>query len=376
MMRTSLYNEHIRLGARMTDFAGWEMPLYYSGVAEETLAVRTAVGLFDLSHMGEIRLSGPGALSSLQYLTTNNAAGLAVGQAQYTLLCNESGGVIDDLIVYRTEEESYLMVVNASNAQSDLLWIEGHTLPDTVVRDESSETSILAVQGPASPDILSPLAVPDVRSLQRFHVISTSVAGVRCLAARTGYTGEDGFELLCKPDDAPTLWTALMGAGGESGMRPVGLGARDVLRLEAAYPLYGHELNSDTTPVEARLMWVVDLDKGEFIGRDALRTARQTGAKRILAGLEAEERCVPRQGYSVLADGEEVGAVTSGTFSPTLDRPIALAYLDAGRAVPGTEAGISIRGKPCRSRVVRTPFYKPGTLQTGAPSLRRAHGVS
>lgn len=376
MIRTPLYDEHIRLGGKMTDFAGWEMPLYYSGVTDETLAVRTAAGIFDLSHMGEICLSGPGALRSVQYLTTNNVERLEVGQAQYTLLCNESGGVLDDLIVYRIGEESLLMVVNASNAEADLRWISGNSLADTEIANQSPSTAIVAVQGPASAEILSATADFEISALRRFHARYGRIAGVDCLIARTGYTGEDGCELLCDWDDAPDLWASLISTGSEFGLKPVGLGARDVLRLEAAYPLYGHELSTDTSPVEARLMWVVDLDKGEFIGRNAIRAASDAGVSRVLAGLEAAERCVPRQGYPITADGAEAGFVTSGTFSPTLERPIALSYVATQFASPGTELDILIRGKPCRARVVRTPFYKPGSLQAAAPAQRRAHGAS
>jgi len=367
-MRTPLYEEHKRLGAKMTVFAGWEMPLYYSGIAEETLAVRSAAGLFDLSHMGEITLSGPSALDSIQYLTTNNAARLGVGQAQYTLLCNGNGGVLDDLIVYRIEEDSYLMVVNASNAESDFAWVGGHAFDDTEVRNASREKAIIALQGPGSARILSELAWFDLESVRRFHVLPGEVAGVQCLVARTGYTGEDGFELMCGWDDAARLWSSLLDAGQAYGIAAAGLGARDVLRLEAAYSLYGHELTEDTSPVDARLMWVVDIEKGDFLGRDPIRAARDAGPKRLLTGLEAMERCVPRHGYAVRADGAEIGRITSGTFSPTLRKAIALAYVEPDIAVPDVEVDIIVRDKACRARVVRTPFYKSGNLPHPPPS--------
>ncbi len=363
-MRTPLHDEHLRLGAQMTDFAGWEMPLIYTGIAEETIAVRKSVGLFDLSHMGEVVLSGPTALESLQYLTTNNASKLEVGQAQYTLLCDENGGVLDDLIVYRTAAESYLMVVNASNTEADFEWIRSHVLDGTTATNESPSTSIIAIQGPAALSVLAQVADFDVESVKRFNIRQEAVAGIRCLVARTGYTGEDGFELLCAWDDAPGLWTSLLEAGKDAGIVPVGLGARDVLRLESAYPLYGHELSRDTNPVEARLMWVVDLGKGDFVGRDAIRAAKDAGPRKVLAGLEAMERCVPRQGYQVQSGETPVGSVTSGTFSPTLGKGIALAYLSPEFAAKGTELSIMIRNRACAVRVVRTPFYKPATAES------------
>ncbi len=365
-MHTPLFEEHERLGAKITDFAGWEMPLFYSGIVEETLAVRSAAGLFDLSHMGEIVLSGPGASDSLQHLTTNDATRLAVGQAQYTLICNERGGVLDDLIVYRIEEDRYLLVVNASNAGSDFTWISRHLLRETQATDESRKTAIIAVQGPASSRILSQSADFDVESIRRFHVRPGEVGGIQCMTARTGYTGEDGFELICAWDDARPLWSALMDAGRPHGLVPAGLGARDVLRHEAAYSLYGHELTEEITPVEARLMWVVDLEKGDFIGRDAIRTAKDAGPKKVLAGLEAIERCIPRQGYPVQSAGDWIGYITSGTYSPTLRKAIALSYVSPDFALADTELDIIVRNRPCKSRVVRTPFYKSGAVQTSA----------
>lgn len=358
-MRTPLYDEHVSLGAKITDFAGWDMPLYYTSIAEETLAVRSTGGLFDLSHMGEIAFAGPKALDTVQYLTTNDASRLDVGQAQYTLLCNEQGGVLDDLIIYRTAEDAYLAVVNASNASSDFEWIVSHTADGAEVSDESSETAIIAIQGPEAASVISRLAGGNLHDLGRFHIRECLVAGVSCLVARTGYTGEDGFELLCGRDEASALWAGLLDTGRQFGVVPVGLGARDVLRLEAGYPLYGHELSQDTTPVEARLMWVVKPDKGDFVGRDAILAAATDGPTRLLSGLEATERCVPRQGYLVEANGEAVGLITSGTFSPTLQKAIALAYLNAAFANEDQRVEIAIRGRTCGARVVRVPFYRP-----------------
>lgn len=370
-MHTPLFDEHVRLGAKMTDFAGWEMPLQYSGISHETLSVRAAVGLFDLSHMGEILISGTSALESVQRIMTNNASGLREGQAQYTLLCANDGGVLDDLILYRVRGDSYLAVVNASNADMDFEWISAHATPTTEVRNRSAETAIVAVQGPRSEELLSESADFDLAMTPRFHARYGKVSGVECLAARTGYTGEDGFELLCDWNDAPFLWSALLESGGPYDMQAAGLGARDVLRLESAYPLHGHELSREVTPVEARLMWAVHLDKGDFVGREAIESKSAAGSLRRLVGLEASDRCIPRNGHAVLADDVQVGIVTSGTFSPTLQKPIALAYVDREFVQPKADLAIMIRDRKCGVRVTSTPFYRPETIPVGSPAQRR-----
>jgi aminomethyltransferase len=363
-MRTPLYEEHVELGAKMTEFAGWEMPLQYAGIAHEVEVVRTKVGLFDISHMGEFVISGPHALALVQYVTTNDASALEVGKAQYSLLCDENGGVIDDLIVYRTGEQEYLLVVNASNEKSDFEWIASHNAFGATLENQSADTALIALQGPLAERVMYPLAAFDAASLGRFGITRGKVAGIDCHVARTGYTGEDGFEIFCAASGAVDLWTSLMVAK-VLGAEPIGLGARDVLRLEAAYPLYGHELTRDTTPVAARLMWVVKPDKGDFIGRDAILSAKQTGEKRTLVGIEAIDRCIPRHGCDVMNQGAVVGSITSGTFSPTLGKAIALAYIDKASAVVGTEVEVvtsfdklRMRGRTCACRVVPTPFYK------------------
>lgn len=357
-MKTPLYDAHLRSGAKMIDFAGWEMPLQYAGIAHEVGVVRDKVGLFDVSHMGEFVVSGPNALSLVQYVTTNDVNALPVGKAQYTLMCDENGGPIDDLIVYRTGLEEYLLVVNASNERADFQWLLLHNAFGADIENQSAKTALIAIQGPVAERVIEDLSQFYVKSLGRFHVARSRVAGIECKIARTGYTGEDGFEILCASSDAVELWRALMEAGSSFGIEPIGLGARDVLRLEAAYPLYGHELTREMTPVAARLMWVVKPEKGEFIGREAIVRADEAGPTRILVGMETLERCIPRHESNVLIDEEVVGRVTSGTFSPTLGRGIALAYVDVQYAAVGTELQIDTGGRICACRVVQTPFYK------------------
>ena len=360
MMRTPLYEEHLRLGAKMTEFAGWEMPLYYSGIGREVSAVRSAVGVFDLSHMGELIVSGPEALEFVQFVTTNDASRLEIGQAQYTLMCDESGGIVDDLVVYRLEADTYMLVVNAVNARSDFLWIQQYNQPGADCRDASDDTALVAVQGPASRDLLGPLAGFDLDELHRFRVRRGRVGDIDTWIARTGYTGEDGFELYCSPSDCGTLWWLVLEQGQAFGVEPAGLGARDVLRLEAGYPLYGQELTRTTTPVDARLLWVVKFAKGDFLGKKAIQQAERRRPKRLLVGVEAIERCVPRHGYDIAVNGVHVGYVTSGTFSPTLGKAIAMGYVERRYAEQGAGVEVEIRGKPCACRVVRTPFYRAG----------------
>lgn len=364
-MRTPLYDIHCRLGAKMTEFAGWEMPLYYSGISHEVQAVRSCAGIFDLSHMGELVARGPGALDSVQFLTTNDVAVLEVGRAQYTLMCNEEGGVLDDLIVYRLDSDLYMLVVNAANAQSDFTWIQAHGRPGAEWEDVSREMGLVAVQGPASSSLLQPMVDFDLNALPKFGIKHGRVGDIICWIARTGYTGEDGFEIVCSAADCPALWTLVLEAGRSVGAEPVGLGARDVLRLEAGYPLYGHELTRATTPVDARLLWVVKFAKPDFLGKRAISQARERGPKQLLVGLEALERCVPRHGYDVTLGQVRVGHVTSGTFSPTFGKGIAMAYVEPSHAKEGARVDVQIRGKPCSCKVVPTSFYRP---KHGAPT--------
>lgn len=365
-----MYDEHKRLGAHMTVFAGWEMPLYYSSIMDEVLAVRSVAGIFDLSHMGEFRVSGPQSLDLVQFVTTNDASRLGIGDAQYTLMCNEQGGILDDLVVYRLEGDSYLLVVNASNTESDFRWVTAHNRFDAECYDVSASTGLVAIQGPASVRILQPLVRTDLDTLYRFCVRRDSVADVHAWIARTGYTGEDGFEIYCDASDAPVIWSALIAAGAGFGAKPAGLGARDILRLEAGYPLYGNELTPETTPVDAGILWVVKFSKEDFIGKQALMRATEVGPRQLLVGLEAKERCVPRHGYSVSANGDTVGRVTSGTFSPTLQKGIALAYVEPSHGKIGTPLHVQIRGRACSCEVVGTPFYRTNSPAPAAQTKK------
>ena len=357
-MKTPLYEDHIKRGARMTEFAGWDMPLQYVGIAHEVGVVRTKVGLFDICHMGEFAVYGPGALELLQYTTTNNVSALAIGRAQYSLLCNESGGVIDDLIVYRMAEQDYLLIVNASNETKDFDWISSANTYGASLENQSASTALIAVQGPMAEHIMQPLTDFDISTIGRFQIVSCIFAGLKCLIARTGYTGEDGFEILAGMSNCAAIWAALFDTGTKFGVEAIGLGARDVLRLEAGLPLYGHELTSETTPVAARLMWVVKPSKGDFIGRQAIMRAKEAGEKRILVGLEVIDRCIPRHNCDLIKDGEVIGSVTSGTYSPTLGRSIAMAYIDKDQAAIGNQIGVYTSGRTCACKVVSTPFYK------------------
>jgi aminomethyltransferase len=367
---TALDAVHRSLGATMTDFAGWDMPLRYGSERDEHNAVRTKAGLFDLSHMGEITVTGPQAADLLDYALVGNIGGVAVGRARYTMICRQDGGILDDLIVYRlgeTDAPEYLVVANAGNAQVvlDALTSRADGF-DADVRDDRDAYALIAVQGPESPGVLKSLTDADLDGLKYYAGLPGTVAGVPALIARTGYTGEDGFELFVEPQHAGKLWHALTEAGAPAGLVPCGLSCRDTLRLEAGMPLYGHELTTALTPFDAGLGRVVKFEKtangGRFVGRDALEAAAEragTNPPRKLVGLIAEGRRVPRAGYAVVAGGQVIGQVTSGAPSPTLGRPIALAYVDAAHASPGTEGvGVDIRGAHEPYEVVALPFYK------------------
>ncbi|MCX4407861.1 glycine cleavage system aminomethyltransferase GcvT [Streptomyces sp. NBC_01764] len=361
---TALDALHRSLGATMTDFAGWDMPLRYGSERDEHLAVRTRAGLFDLSHMGEITVTGPGAAALLNHALVGNIASVGVGRARYTMICQEDGGILDDLIVYRLAENEYMVVANASNAQVVLDALTERAAGfDALVRDDRDAYALIAVQGPESPGILKSLTDADLDGLKYYAGLPGTVAGVPALIARTGYTGEDGFELFVAPSDAEKLWQALTEAGAPVGLVPCGLSCRDTLRLEAGMPLYGHELTTALTPFDAGLGRVVKFEKeGDFVGRTALREAASRAEEnppRVLVGLVAEGRRVPRAGYPVVAGGDVIGEVTSGAPSPTLGKPIAMAYVDAAHAAPGTAGvGVDIRGSHEPYEVVALPFYK------------------
>jgi aminomethyltransferase len=359
LRRTPLYEAHAEAGAKLVDFAGWEMPVQYAGVIDEHRAVRTAAGLFDVSHMGEFVISGPGALDFVQGFTPNDVAKLEPGRIHYSALLTREGTFIDDLLVYRLADQELMLVVNASNIDGDFAWIEALPRPAGVrLENRSDRIALLALQGPRALEILQPLTATALAPIKYYGFSRGEVAGKPALISRTGYTGEDGFELYVEPQDALELWRAISAAGAGAGLVPAGLGARDTLRLEAGMALYGHEIDRETTPWEAKLDWMVKLAKGDFIGREALVAARERGPERQLVGFEVESRGIARQGCSVVRDGERVGVVTSGTWSPTFEKALGMAYVPVAMAPVGTPAEIDVRGKPVAARVTALPFYK------------------
>jgi len=344
----------------MVPFGGWEMPVEYSGLIAEHMAVREKAGLFDVSHMGEFEVEGRGALGFLERVTANHVGKLVPGQAQYSALPDERGCPIDDVIVYRRAEERFLVVVNAANIDKDLAWLQSQGPNGCTLRDRSDEFALIALQGPKAEEILRPLTPIDLASVAFYRFAEGEVAGAPLIVARTGYTGEDGFELFVAPEHAEALWTALLEAGGPQGLVPAGLGARDTLRLEARMLLYGNDMDETTTLIEAGLGWIVSLDehKGEFNGRAVLAEQKASGAPRKLAGFEVVGRGIARHGYKVVLGDEAVGEVTSGSYAPFLRKNIGLCYLPAPRAAAGTEFDVEIRGHRVAARVVPTPFYK------------------
>lgn len=355
-MRTPLHDRHVALGARMVDFAGFEMPISYDGILAEHRRVRQSAGLFDVSHMGEAEFRGAEAASFLDRLTTNDVDEVPVYGAQYTLMLNRSGRVIDDLILYRLRDR-YLLVVNAANIEKDFEWITSHVPRDVDFRNLSEETALLAWQGPRAVVILQALVDGDLAAISPFGIAEMRLGGTPVILARTGYTGEDGFEIFVKADDSPRVWDAILEAGRREGAGPAGLGARDTLRLEKQYRLYGQDMDETVSPLEAGLGWVVKLDKGDFLGREALLVQKKNGVPRATLGLQVVEegRWIPRHGCSVLADGQVVGEVTSGTFSPTLEQGIALARIDHA-ALSARDFSIRIRNRDARATRVRKTF--------------------
>ncbi len=361
--QTPLHAIHEQLGATFTEFAGWQMPLRYSGDTAEHNAVRNAAGLFDLTHMGEIVIRGPRADEALDYALVAFASKIKVGRARYTMICNAEGGVLDDLIVYRRGDEEFMIVANAANAA-----VVSRELADRVRGfdaehvDASDDFALIAVQGPEAAEILAPLTTTDLGEVRYFAGYDSRVAGCDVMLARTGYTGEDGFELFTSPEDAPTVWQALTDSGAAHGLKPAGLSCRDTLRLESGMPLYGNELSAELTPFHANLGRVVRLDKeGDFVGRQALAPVAEKPTERALVGLRSHGRRAPRHDYRVLdADGTEVGVVTSGAPSPTLGHPIAMAYVDRTVSEPGTSLQVDIRGRTEPVEIVELPFYRRG----------------
>ncbi|CAB3391084.1 glycine cleavage system aminomethyltransferase GcvT [Kyrpidia spormannii] len=369
--RTPIYPAHEAMGAKIIEFGGWDMPVQYAGILEEHRGVRTRAGLFDVSHMGEFEISGPESTPFLQRMVTGNVAALSPGRAMYTMMCLPSGGTVDDLLVYRLDADRYMLVVNAANTAKDLAWLQEHRLPGVEIADRTEETALLALQGPEAVAVLR-AAKGDGESLKPFRAEVGSVAGVQGLISRTGYTGEDGFELYVPADRGLELWDRLLEIGGPMGLIPAGLGARDTLRLEAALPLYGHELTEEITPLEAGLEAFVKWDAGDFIGRDALLSQLERGVTRRLVGLVMVDRGIPRSGYAVKFGGREIGWVTSGSFGPTVQRNIGLAMVEEEFASPGQALDVVVRGRSLAATVVEKPFYKRARSSAkgaGAPGL-------
>lgn len=364
LKRTPLFEEHVALNGKIVPFAGYEMPVQYpAGITAEHRAVREAAGLFDVSHMGEVEVWGERARDFVQYVTTNDVDRVEVGQAQYSTLPQEDGTLLDDLIVYRFPDH-YLLVVNASNKQKDLAWITRFADRFGVeLRDRSDDFALLALQGPRAEEILARLTDEDLAGIGYYRFRTGRVDGRPAIISRTGYTGEDGFELYVDAADAVAIWRRLLEVGGPDGLIPAGLGARDSLRLEMGYALYGSDLDEGRTPLEAGLGWVVKLDKGEFVGRDALRRQKEEGVRQRLVGFRLKERGFPRHGYSVVVADQPSGVVTSGIVSPSLGEGVGMAYVRAEHAKPGTEIGIQIRAQTVPAEVVRPPFYTRGTVR-------------
>lgn len=356
---TALYSKHVALGARMGQFAGFEMPMWYEGIKAEHLAVRSSVGVFDLSHMGEVFIEGREAFDLIQYLTCNDVRRIGDGQCQYTLFPTPEGGVVDDLIIYQFNPESYMLVVNASNIEKDHLWILDNNNFDCKVDDRSDDYSLIAVQGPKTNDLLKAVGFSKIVSQEAFTFKRTKLKGHQVIVAGTGYTGERGFELIVPNEDAEWLWDRVMDAGADFEVKPVGLGARDTLRLEMAYSLYGHELTDEISVLEANLGWTVRFGP-DFIGKQVLEQQAKDGVKRVIAGIIVEKKYgAPRNTAPVTTpEGDAAGVVTSGSFSPSLDCGIALALVDPKYAKPETELLVEIRNKPCPAAVTALPFYK------------------
>lgn len=353
--RTPLYEVHRRLGGRLVEFAGFEMPVQYTSILAEHAAVRERAGLFDVSHMGQIHLSGSGAIAACEHLLTCRVASLRTGRIRYGLLCNEKGGVVDDVTVYRTGENEIMLCVNASNIAKDHAWIERHA-GGSRVENRSRETGLLALQGPAAPSLMEALAGPAVGAIKRFGFARLPLCGVSALISNTGYTGSPGYEIYLAAGDTVAVFERLLEEGSGAGVVPAGLGARDTLRLEAALPLYGHELDDDTSPLQAGLDRFVKREEGGFIGADAIEARAAAGHPQVLVGFELEDRGVARAGHAISRDGESVGHVTSGAPSPTLGRSIGLGYVPPDAAEPGTALGIEVRKRTLAARVVKTPF--------------------
>jgi aminomethyltransferase len=360
LKRTPLFEQYKNYGAKTIDFGGWDLPVQFSSIKNEHEAVRTKAGLFDVSHMGEVEVKGKQALSYLQKLMTNDVSKLVDGQAQYTAMCYEDGGTVDDLLIYRKSVDDYLLVINASNIDKDVTWMKQHMIDGVSLVNVSSNVAQIAIQGPLAEQILQKQTSYNLSSIRFFRFADeVNVAGVTTLVSRTGYTGEDGFELYCNGEEASKLWTTLLEAGELEGLIPCGLGARDTLRFEAKLPLYGQELTKDISPLEAGIGFAVKVNKeADFIGKEALKKQKEEGLSRKLVGIEMIEKGIPRTGYEVFAKNQQVGFVTTGTQSPTLKKNVGLAIIDLDFTTIGTEVEVQVRKKRLKAKVVQTPFYK------------------
>ncbi|HOT98157.1 MAG TPA: glycine cleavage system aminomethyltransferase GcvT [bacterium] len=355
--KTALYDIHVAAGGKLVEFAGYYMPIQYRGIIEEHRRVRATAGLFDVSHMGEFFVKGPNAEAFLQKITINDVSKLAVRQVQYSAMCYEDGGIVDDLLIYRFPDH-YLMVVNAANLEKDWAWANRHLIDGVTLTNESDNLSLLALQGPMAQRILQKLTALDLNGLEYYWLDEAEAAGVPMMISRTGYTGELGYELMFENRHAVRVWQAVMAAGAEFAIEPIGLGARDTLRLEMKYCLYGNDIDQTTNPLEAGLGWITKLNKGEFIGREALLAVKAAGLKRKLIGFDMPGKAFPRHGYAIWKDGERIGTVTSGTFAPSLEKGIGTGYVPAALAAVGTPIEIEIRSTRMPAAVCETPFYK------------------
>ena len=360
LRKTPLNARHRASNARMVPFAGWDMPVEYSGVSNEHLAVRTRAGVFDVSHMGEIEIAGKDALAAVQHISSNDASRLAVGQAHYAALTTPDGTFVDDMLVYRMAPSHFMLVVNASNIEKDYNWIAAQikTVGEAACVDSSSRYALIAIQGPAAREVLQPLTGVALNELKYYWFANGEVASALATVSRTGYTGEDGYEIFCRPNQADQVWQALLEAGRAADVIPCGLAARDTLRLEAAMRLYGNDIDETTSVLEADLGWTVGWKKPEFIGHERLRQQKEQGVTRKLVGFEMVERGIARHGYPVVRDGQQVGVVTSGTQTPFVKKAIGMAYVPVGLTPPGTELDIDVRGRIGKAKVVPLPFYK------------------
>lgn len=364
LQKTPLYGKHQALEGDLVEYGGWLMPVQYEGIITEVRQTRRMAGLFDTSHMGEFVVEGPGAAAFLQKVLTNDISKMKDGRIVYSPVCYPQGGTVDDILVYRCGPQKYMLVVNAANAAKDFAWLSEKVGEGVILSDLSPETALVAIQGPNSLAVLKALTQAPLDQLRYYHFIpEVELSGIKCMVSRTGYTGEDGFEVFCSPDRAEKLWDELLEAGRvrDLGLTPAGLGARDVLRLEASLPLYGHELSESISPLEAGLDRFVSFDKGDFTGREALLRQKEAGRARRLGGLTLLDRGVIREGYRVFAAGKEIGVVSSGTYSPTLNKSIGMAFFSPGEGAPGSEAEVVIRDKPHRARIVKLPFYRRGS---------------